>query len=92
MQTLMVSRAGDLGYTINLVNATYNDSRASPSASVSGRPFLAQGSWRQVEARCRCLERDAEHRRCAPLGDKPRERSRSGGPNKRLKVPARVGY
>ena len=30
LQTLMVSRSGDLGYTINLVNATYNDARGKP--------------------------------------------------------------
>jgi len=30
LQTLMVSRSGDLGYTINLVNATYTDPRGKP--------------------------------------------------------------
>jgi len=30
LQTVMVSQSGDLGYTINLVNATYNDARGKP--------------------------------------------------------------
>jgi len=79
LQTLMVSRAGDLGYTINLVNATYNDSRGKPSASVCGTSISGARKLAASGSSCRCLERDAEHRRCAPLGDKPRERSRSGG-------------